>query len=159
MQLGYAHVYAALANKQVKMYTPLGQVGLTCSEIPDVVLSFKLQARCTRFEGVEGSQSQGALTQVRLRYSFTTAMVELDTRTTRPRGTRMEKSKTRRSVPIEPLDQRVASAGDRPTTTDSAATALGVVVGGDWTPPEREAVKRLFTLRNEWLKFVPPYVQ
>ncbi len=106
---------------------------MTCSEPPDLVLSY-------------ATSSESATTKVRLRYSLGSHEAIIDTSTSRPRGAKDEKHRSRRSMPL----RWAGGDGER------AAIALGVSFD-DWAPNEKDAVRRLWALREDWARFVPGY--
>ena len=125
------------------MYTALGDVGITCSTPPDIVLGFVLRdtgkasrtgtgGRAKRASGdaQPGTGGHGD-THVRLRYSLSAGEAVVDTS---PRG--RDWLRTHRVAPL--------GSGSEPE----------VVVGDDWGPVEREAVRRLKALRSEWGRYV-----
>ncbi|CAK9779960.1 hypothetical protein CC85DRAFT_287642 [Cutaneotrichosporon oleaginosum] len=116
---------------RVKVFTALGELVVTCCEPPDIVLSYLVSDETT--------------TKVRLRYSLSSFEAILDTSTRRPRGTRDETHRARRSIPL-----RWSGQGER------AALALGVDFA-DWDSAEKDAVRRLWALREDWARFVPGY--
>jgi hypothetical protein len=116
---------------RVKVFTPLGELVVTCCEPPDIVLSYLVADEAT--------------TKVRLRYSLSSFEAVLDTSTRRPRGTRDETHRARRSIPL-----RWSGEGER------AALALGVDFA-EWESAEKDAVRRLWALREDWARFVPGY--
>ncbi|GMK57147.1 hypothetical protein CspeluHIS016_0309870 [Cutaneotrichosporon spelunceum] len=116
---------------RIKVFTPLGELVVTCCEPPDIVLSYLVEAQ--------------AATKVRLRYSLSSFEAVLDTSSHRPRGTRDETHRTRRSIPL-----RWSGEGE------GAALALGVDCS-EWESMEKDAVRRLWTLREDWARFVPGY--
>ncbi|BEI84374.1 hypothetical protein CcaverHIS002_0409780 [Cutaneotrichosporon cavernicola] len=116
---------------RIKVFTPLGELVVTCCEPPDIVLSYL--------------DANDATTKVRLRYSLSLFEAVLDTSTHKPRGTRDETHRARRSIPLSWSGQ-----GER------AALALGVDFS-DWESAEKDAVRRLWSLREDWARFVPGY--
>ncbi|BEJ15105.1 hypothetical protein CspHIS471_0408720 [Cutaneotrichosporon sp. HIS471] len=116
---------------RIKVFTPLGELVVTCCEPPDIVLSYLV--------------ADDATTKVRLRYSLSSFEAVLDTSTHKPRGTRDETHRARRSIPLSWSGQ-----GER------AALALGVDFR-DWESAEKDAVRRLWSLREDWARFVPGY--
>lgn len=141
------------------VYTSLGDVTLTCSDPPDIVLS------CTLPDGphhdYHDPKGKVNVTKARVRYSFSINEMVLDTASRRASG---ELHKTKRLVPlrhrhIAPDRQSPYKAKEKEKAKDkdaveAAAAALGVVVGPDWSVAEREAVRRLWATRVQWGQYV-----
>jgi hypothetical protein len=100
---------------------------MTSSAPPDVLLTFTHDA------------VGGASTKARIRYALPAVEVVIDT----ARRADGEMVRTRRAARLVP-----------PVQATGNYAAIGVVTDPDWTPTELEAVRRLWTLRNEWREHV-----
>ncbi|ORX39382.1 hypothetical protein BD324DRAFT_619466, partial [Kockovaella imperatae] len=109
---------------RVKMWTDFGCLTITCSSPPDVILQYTL-GNC------------------KVRAVYSTAELRIDTSARGTDGT----FKTSRVVP---LGSRLSEMQDKP----AAALGIDPRMISAWSPPELEAMYRLYRLRNEWSRWM-----
>lgn len=95
----------------------------------------------TYINGDERSKQSRNGTKVRLRYSLLAGEYVIDTAMKRPRG--VEAHKSHRVGRLIPSSDQEAEYG-----------ALGINMGSDWVYAEKEAVRRLWALHDEWRSYV-----
>ena len=141
---------------------------VTCSEPPDVVLTFD-----TLDHPASGNQTAGGAMsgKVRLTYRPSNTMMQLDTYTAveeglkavdsvdrrdakrlkpRKRTTQTDSFRTRRCVSVNVIDHTL---GDNSHDgLDATCKTLGLDLAG-WAVDEAEAVRRFWALRHEWARF------
>ncbi|WVQ81205.1 hypothetical protein IAT38_003327 [Cryptococcus sp. DSM 104549] len=150
---------------RVKLYHQLGNLIITCSSPPDIILSFRL--RLPNQPGPHGASSRPAgaspacamptsdTVKIRVAYSRVSRELRIDTSSTRAdcttpkdQGLQLVKERLR-------TKRVVASTSPERVSAESGAEGLGLV-GVDmseWREEEREAVKRIWGLRGEWARW------
>ncbi|WVN87887.1 uncharacterized protein L203_103084 [Cryptococcus depauperatus CBS 7841] len=125
---------------QAKIYHALGNITITCSTPPDVVISFRLPSKIN----YEGSLSLQCTVKIRMVYSrlaqelrIDTSSVEYSSKVANPKS--LEKLKTKRIIPLL-NDGNVNSEHEQGRTKD-------------WKQEEVEALKRLWETMPEWSKW------
>ncbi|WOO81443.1 uncharacterized protein LOC62_03G004966 [Vanrija pseudolonga] len=134
-------------GRRVKLFTAMGDLVITCSDPPDIILSFSVNpASDDSAAPAEGLTRRKA----RVRYSRKSGTVTLDTasKTTSTGASGSNTLRTRRTAQSGRTEEGAATRED-----DTAA--LGILVGDDWSELEREAVRRLVSLREEWERGSP----
>jgi len=151
----------------VKIWHALGTLVVTCSEPPDVVLTFD-----TLDHPASGSQTAGRTIsgKVRLTYRPSNSTMQLDTYTAvveglkavavdlrdakrlkpRKRTAQTDSFRTRRCVSVYVIDHKLVDNSH--DGLDATCKTLGLDLAG-WAPDEVEAVRRFWALRHEWARF------
>ena len=123
----------------------MGDLTISCSDQPDVILVYSIESNHLQLDNLEIVPN--SMTKVRIRYSNRKEF-EIETSSKTKDGGRL---KTRR---IGPLTKNSATHTEGDFELFWQATLLGIVIGQDWNEVEKEAVKRLYALRKEWVRSV-----
>jgi hypothetical protein len=124
------------------MYLPLGQLVITCSTPPDIVLSYTTTERGMG-EKVRITYSR-AISQLRVDVSYNSAR----TLCLKEQDTAGESFKSKRVIPLRLPTEHVAK---------DVTVGLGLRVKGDgmgeWSQVERDGLARFWDARDEWRRW------
>lgn len=123
----------------------MGDLTISCSDQPDVILVYSIEASFLHLDNSEIVPD--SMTKVRIRYSNPREF-EIETSSKTKDGGRL---KTRR---IGPLTKNSSTHTEGDFELFWQATLLGIAIGADWNDVEKEAVKRLYSVRKEWVRSV-----
>ncbi|WWD07026.1 hypothetical protein V865_005123 [Kwoniella europaea PYCC6329] len=150
---------------RIKIFHPLGHLSITCSTPPDVVLTFQIQTALIlphpRNDKSKTSvlssrtESTNSASRARLVYSRSTKELQIDTACTNVLSE--ENIRTRRIVRIS---RQVDSVHLKEQKTRGKDDLKGIsqLFGLDtelldWREEEKEALRRLWVLRSEWVRW------
>ncbi|WWD21263.1 hypothetical protein CI109_105747 [Kwoniella shandongensis] len=156
---------------RVKLFDPLGHLTVTCSSPPDIILSFYLDtlpwsvperrdrsaspSRLALAASRDELNDQGTNIKVRLVYSRSTSEIRIDTSLVKPSKSgskQAEKLRTKRIVPLS--IQSALSDCIEASTMAQFKESLGLNSKlHDWLNEEKEGLRRLWDLRQEWTKW------
>lgn len=140
MSLG-DHTLRAGLTIQVKLYLPLGQLSITCSTLPDIVLTFD---HTTDHSTASIQDVHTGHTKVRVRLSRVMGEITIDISHIAPQtGERLRSKRT-----IKSGSQVSVSGTDIPQCLEGI---LRHAVG--WSRVEREGLRRMIELRTEWERY------
>ncbi|WRT69324.1 uncharacterized protein IL334_006308 [Kwoniella shivajii] len=147
----------------VKMYHSLGNLSITCSSPSDLILSFQVDSDPlsrispkrtyeTTFTGKRNVVGNGEI-KVRLVYSRLISECRIDTTTVLRDRRHDEKLRTKRIVAVSQSLGRLHYAKLGRTDIEDVGIHLGLLSNFiDWREEEKEAVRRLWALKDEWQK-------
>ncbi|WWC72837.1 uncharacterized protein I206_106801 [Kwoniella pini CBS 10737] len=158
---------------RVKMFLPLGHLRITCSSPPDIILTFQTDSLSKGYLAPNADSKTREINQpqvrddnrwevqVRMLYSRYRNELKIDTYTYHARKTYLNRGfgclKTKRTIPLLQQDdmlRRQPTAKDvNGITAEDVANTIGIQRNteiAEWKEEEREALKRLWTLRHEW---------
>ncbi|WVW79647.1 hypothetical protein I302_101616 [Kwoniella bestiolae CBS 10118] len=151
---------------RIKIFHPLGHLSITCSSPPDISFSFQktmessninTPSKSTDSSSRESPGFKDMRTRARVRVVYSRSIRELKIDLVCANSLNREKLRTRRVIHIaRQFDGNFAVDGKRgeDMTLQDIIHRLGVAgEPGDWREEEKEGVRRLWDLKNEWLRW------